>query len=147
MTLTLRAYEAADSDAINRVAGAAFVQFEHEYDDWDAFLAGVTRMADLAATGELIVAEQDGEIVGGVVFVGPGVEKNQIFPPAWAIIRMLVVAPTARGHGIGRQLVAACLRAARCRACAGPAHQPDHGSRSAAVHGNWIHARRRVAAH
>lgn len=36
--------------------------------------------------------------------------RSAIFPDEWAVIRMLVVAPERRGRGIGRQLVAACLR-------------------------------------
>ena len=70
-------------------------------------------MAELAADGDLFVAERQGVIVGAVVHVGPGRPRSSIFPDDWSVIRMLVVAPEARGHGAGGQLVAACLECAR----------------------------------
>jgi len=56
------------------------------------------------------VADDAGEFVGAVLHVAPGKPRSAIFPDDWAVIRMLVVAPGQRGRGIGRQLVAACLR-------------------------------------
>jgi GNAT superfamily N-acetyltransferase len=70
-------------------------------------------MSDLAERGEIIVAEIDGRIAGGVAYVGPGKPKAAFFDPAWPIIRMLVVDPAARGHGLGRALTEACLHRAR----------------------------------
>lgn len=35
-----------------------------------------------------------------------------MFPDHWSLVRMLVVAPAWRGAGIGRQLMAGCLRGA-----------------------------------
>ncbi|MCC2972315.1 GNAT family N-acetyltransferase [Massilia sp. IC2-476] len=70
-------------------------------------------MAALADSAELLVCEVDGKIAGAVVHVGPGRPRSTIFPEDWSVIRMLVVAPAYRGHGIGRRLVAACLRAAQ----------------------------------
>jgi GNAT superfamily N-acetyltransferase len=55
------------------------------------------------------VAELDGAIVGAVAYIGPGKEKAAFFRPEWPVMRMLVVAPAARGHGIGKALAEACL--------------------------------------
>ncbi|MDI3562300.1 GNAT family N-acetyltransferase [Bradyrhizobium sp. Arg816] len=108
----LRDYQPADAEAIVRVALAAFAQFERHYSDWPLFAIHVAKMPELAKTGEIIVAEDGGQIVGAVAYVGPQAPKPAFFDPAWPVIRMLVVDPAARGKGIGRQLTEECLRRA-----------------------------------
>ena len=112
MNLVIRPCHAADRNGVNRVALAAFSQYEHDYDDWTAFSAGIGRMGDLALDADLLVAERGGQVAGAVVHVGPGRPRSGIFPSDWSVIRMLVVDPAHRGQGLGRQLVAACLRRA-----------------------------------
>jgi ribosomal protein S18 acetylase RimI-like enzyme len=109
----IRDYLPADRDAVNAVALAAFAQYAGDYQDWPTFSAGIARMADLAADGDLLVAERAGRIAGAVVHVGPGRPRSAIFPADWSVIRMLVVDPQQRGGGIGRALVAAALARAR----------------------------------
>ena len=109
----VRRFVSADAQRVNGIARAAFAQYEGQYADWPTFIEGIGRMADLAADGDLFVAEHRGVVVGAVVHVGPGRPRSAIFPGDWSVIRMLVVAPEARGVGVGRQLVAACLDAAR----------------------------------
>lgn len=113
MTLVIRPYRPRDAEGTNAVARAAFAQYEPHYDDWPAFIERIGRLADLAAEGDLLVAEQDGAVVGAVLHVAPGRPRSAIFPLEWSVVRMLVVAPEARGQGAGRQLMAACLRCAR----------------------------------
>jgi ribosomal protein S18 acetylase RimI-like enzyme len=108
----LRDFQPTDAEAIIRVALAAFAEFEQHYSDWPLFTANVAKMPALTKTGEIIVAEDDGQIVGAVAYVGPQQPKPTFFEPAWPIIRMLVVDPSARGKGIGRQLTEECLRRA-----------------------------------
>ncbi|MBR0785042.1 GNAT family N-acetyltransferase [Bradyrhizobium iriomotense] len=108
----LRDYRADDAEAIVRVALAAFAEFEQHYSDWPLFTANVAKMPRLAKTGEIIVAEDGGQIVGAVAYVGAQAPKPEFFDPAWPVIRMLVVDPSARGKGIGRQLTEECLRRA-----------------------------------
>src|SRR5450755_4487084 len=94
----LREFREADVPALKRVALAAFQQFESRYSDWPAVAASISRMPDLAQTGEIIVAERDGRIVGGVAYIPAGKPKADYFDRAWPIIRLLVVDPAARGQ-------------------------------------------------
>lgn len=111
--MKLRNYLPVDAQRIDELAVAAFLQFRDAYTDWPEFRAKLSNMSALSATGEIIVAELDGEIVGAVAYIGPGKEKAAFFHPEWPIMRMLVVAPAARGKAVGRALAEECLARAR----------------------------------
>ncbi|MBV8839008.1 MAG: GNAT family N-acetyltransferase, partial [Alphaproteobacteria bacterium] len=82
---------------------------------WQEFAKRVGAMASLTESGaEIIVASsEDGSVAGAVAYFGPGAPKEEPFDPAWALIRMAVVDPVARGHGLGRLLTEECIRRAR----------------------------------
>src|ERR1700744_1589699 len=113
MTAFLREFRADDAAAVNRVALAAWDQYREVFSDWarsEAIFANVARLADKA---ELLVAEKEGSIVGCVLYVSPGREREAIYESTWSIIRALSVHPGARGQGIGRRLSEACIERAR----------------------------------
>jgi ribosomal protein S18 acetylase RimI-like enzyme len=110
---TIRDFAPQDAAAVNAVALAAFEQFRAEYSDWPEFSKTVGAMASLADSGELIVATREDRIVGAVAYMGPAAPKPENFDPAWPVIRMLVVDPAERGHGVGRLLTDECIQRAR----------------------------------
>src|SRR5689334_19994616 len=102
MTFRIRDFELRDAASVNDLAVAAFAEFREEYEDWSVISRNLARTAELAAAGELIVAESAEGIVGSVTYVGPGKPKQDFFELEWPVIRMLVVRPSHRGQGIGR---------------------------------------------
>jgi hypothetical protein len=74
MTLdfNLRDFSAGDAVTLNRVAVSAFEQFKAGYSDWPTMERGVSRMSELSQNGEIIVAEINGRIAGGVAYIPRG---------------------------------------------------------------------------
>ena len=102
-----------DSDELAKLAVSAFEQYKDIYDDWDVFISRIAAMPSLVESSEIIVAKIDSEIVGAVAYVAPHKPKAEFFEPEWAVVRMLVVAPEARGQGIGKALTEECIKRAK----------------------------------
>ena len=113
MEESFRNFKPSDADAVNRLALRAFEEFSNDYTDWENFAEKVATMSSLSECGELIIAEADGQIIGAVAYVAPHRPKPVFFATDWAILRMLVVEPAYRGHGMGRRLTQECIDRAR----------------------------------
>ena len=111
--LVIRDYQLSDADTINALAVEAFEPFQEAYTDWPGLRAKLATMSTLATSGEIIVAQWQGQLAGAVAYIGPNAPKAEFFQAKWPIMRMLVVAPTFRGHGIGRALAQECIRRAQ----------------------------------
>ncbi|UUU31007.1 GNAT family N-acetyltransferase [Streptomyces sp. CA-210063] len=84
-----------------------------DFGESDEYLCELRDVAKRAAAAEVLVAVADGRVLGGVTFVPAGGPMADIARAGEAEIRMLAVAPEARGRGAGEALVRACLERAR----------------------------------
>jgi ribosomal protein S18 acetylase RimI-like enzyme len=112
--VVIRPAQAAEFDVVGRLTIAAYRadgQLEEETGGYAEVLADA---AGRAGHGDLLVAvETTGTIVGTVLFVLPGSPYAQLAGPNEAEFRMLAVAPSAQGRGVGEALVEACAALAR----------------------------------
>lgn len=113
MIVRVRDFQNEDAPAVNRTVLAAWRQYRPVFSDWPQTAEFFAKAADLAEDLALLIAEDEGDVVGVVGYVGPELGREGIFEPSWAMIRMLSVSPRARGRGIGRQLAQACIARAR----------------------------------
>jgi GNAT superfamily N-acetyltransferase len=113
MSIQIRDYQSADTVAVDRIALAAWEQYRPAFSDWARSTVSLARAAHFAKETELLVAEDDDLVVGFVCYVGPGRDREDIFDPSWALMRLLSVDPVARGRGIGRALSEATIERAR----------------------------------
>jgi ribosomal protein S18 acetylase RimI-like enzyme len=68
-------------------------------------------------TGEVLVVEADGRLVGCVTLSIGLTSLSHVEDPEAATIRMLGVSASARGRGIGEALVRRCIEEAHVRGC------------------------------
>jgi GNAT superfamily N-acetyltransferase len=107
-TLTLAAYE---QYAV--VVSASF---------WTAYRDNIRQTLADVGPAEQIVAEDGGALVGAVLLYPAGALLATGGTPislAFPEVRLLAVAPAARGRGVGRRLMEECIR--RARAAGAPA--------------------------
>jgi predicted N-acetyltransferase YhbS len=108
-----------DAGGIEEVTLAAYQQYGAVMPPalWDGYRENIVSTLAAAPSKAQIVAEENGRIVGSVLLYPPGTE---IVRPgggpmtlAYPEIRLLAVAPSARGQGIGALLMDECVRRAR----------------------------------
>lgn len=78
------------------------------------YLSVLADAAGRARHSEIYVAaDAGGAVLGAVAFAAHGSRYAELAAPGEAELRMLAVHPAARGCGVGRLLVLACVRQAR----------------------------------
>jgi len=116
--LDIRNAREGDREEIRDVTLAAFQEYAtvmHAH--WEGYRKGILNTLDDVKPAEPIVAEQDGAVAGavllyppGTVFTRPDGSRTTLQNPE---ARLLAVAPSARGRGIGEALLRECIRRAR----------------------------------
>ena len=116
--LRIRDARPAEGGAVVEVTLAAYGQYaavvpEH----WEGYRQNIVATLAAAKPGTLIVAEEDAGLVGSVLlypaggeFAVPGGKTVTLKEPE---VRLLAVAPAARGRGVGVALMHECIRRAR----------------------------------
>ncbi|MFJ9938785.1 GNAT family N-acetyltransferase [Streptomyces erythrochromogenes] len=114
MDMLIRTAVPADHETLGEITAQAYLADGHlDFNEDDAYLNVLRDVAGRAALAEVLVAERDGQVLGGVTFAAPGSPLADIAGPDEAEFRMLAVAHAARGQGAGEALVRACLERAR----------------------------------
>ena len=83
---------------------------------WEGYRQNILVSLDDVGAAEQLVAEHDGAIVGTVLLYPPRrmqVSRSESLEMPWPEVRLLAVAPAARGRGVGAALMQECLRRVR----------------------------------
>jgi ribosomal protein S18 acetylase RimI-like enzyme len=104
-----------DFDAIADLNVAAYREFAVHMspDGWRGMETNLRAVATRAQSTQFLVLREQGAIVGSVGYCPAGKGNPEIFPPDWAGLLLLAVAPSHRGRGIARELASACIQCAQ----------------------------------
>jgi GNAT superfamily N-acetyltransferase len=80
---------------------------------FSAYLSDLLDLEARLGSAQLLAAWRGGRVVGTVSFYPDAAALRVGWPPGWSAVRALGVTPQARGNGVGRQLMEACLSRAR----------------------------------
>ncbi|MGW0768753.1 GNAT family N-acetyltransferase [Streptomyces sp. NPDC002676] len=114
MDILIRPADPSEYEALGEITAQAYLQDGLlDFGESDRYLGELRDVAKRAAAADVLVAVQNGTLLGGVTFVPSGGPMADIARPGEAEIRMLAVAHAARGRGAGEALVRACVQRAR----------------------------------
>jgi GNAT superfamily N-acetyltransferase len=117
--LNIRDAHERDYDAMLNVTITSYQEYATMMPKWawEEYKEGMEEAIKGPLPAEHIVAEQDGAIVGSVLLYPAGtvfeIPEGPTVVLPYPEVRLLAVAPLARGSGIGRALTEECLRRAR----------------------------------
>ena len=111
----MREADRSEHEAIRAVIAAAYREYTSVLPPvlFEEYLANLLDLDARAEDGTMLVVERAGAIVGTVTFFEDAAGEGLSWPSGWAGLRALAVDPAARGLGIGRMLMDACLDRAR----------------------------------
>jgi ribosomal protein S18 acetylase RimI-like enzyme len=102
-------------DDIGRLTQRAYAEYDRPGDPlWSNYFSMLADVAGRAAFATVLVALAGERIVGtATVELDQTIEGSADVDPGQANFRVLAVDPAARGRGVGRRLVGACIQVAR----------------------------------
>jgi GNAT superfamily N-acetyltransferase len=122
MAIEIRDARPEEYEEAGRVTADAYREFATpDRTGWDDYLVRIADIADRARRTTILVAVEDGAVLGTVTLELEGRtdtrrrngEESGPLRPGQAHIRMLGVAPGVRGRGVGRLLMDASIERAR----------------------------------
>ncbi|MHB1516344.1 MAG: GNAT family N-acetyltransferase [Acidiferrobacteraceae bacterium] len=115
MDLVIRDARPEEFPAIADLNVAAYRAFAPQMstEGWSGMERSLRAVETRAERATFLVARLDSTLAGSVGYCPPGRSDPAVFPPEWASIVLLAVAPEHRRRGVGQGLVAACLRRAQ----------------------------------
>jgi GNAT superfamily N-acetyltransferase len=115
--LKIRGARSGDRDAARKITLSAFHQYAALMPPprWEGYRENILATLADPAPAQQIVAEREGVILGAVLLYPPGsaFSTPDEGPLTCPEVRLLAVAPEARGQGIGTALMRECIRSAR----------------------------------
>jgi predicted N-acetyltransferase YhbS len=116
--LQLRDAHASVRDAIEAVTLSAFQEYAASKSNcWEDYRQGILATFAAVQPATQIVAEQNSEIIGSVMLYPKGtliaIPGSAPITLIWPEVRLLAVAPAARGQGVGAALMQECVQRAR----------------------------------
>lgn len=113
--LILRDATGDEPAEVPAIVEGAYTEYRQHFPPavWRSYRQELSAVAERSATGAVIVAVRDGELVGAVTFYRDAAADGHPWPPGGASLRLLAVLVTARGTGVGRALVTECIARAR----------------------------------
>jgi ribosomal protein S18 acetylase RimI-like enzyme len=134
--LHIRDARAEDHGAIQDLTLAAYEEYAKVMAPmaWAALRQAVLAGLDAEGAVERIVAERADTLLGSVMLYSPSANaySDAVAATGWPELRLLAVAPAARGQGVGTALVKECMRRAQ-RAGAGALGLHTSASLQAAI--------------
>lgn len=116
-SITIRDAQKDEMDAILELSLAAYEEFGTSMPavNWKGLRGILIKTLKDPGDAEVIVAELDGQLVGSVLLFPP--ESNSygdwVDDASYPELRLLAVTPEARGRGIGKMLMEACIERSR----------------------------------
>jgi GNAT superfamily N-acetyltransferase len=113
--ITIRDARPDERDAQLAVTLAAYEQYSTIMPHWEVYRTMQRNLLTTDTVAERIVAERAGRLVGSVLLfpAEANVYTEDGANADWPELRMLAVAPEARGLGVGKALLEECARRAR----------------------------------